>query len=65
MKIWFGIHEGKDHTELPSHYLRWVATETQPQINEGDSPELRKLKREKWLDLISAAEEELEERGDF
>lgn len=45
----FGKHQGKHITELPSTYLQWLCANVQ---------------EKKYRDLVMAAEDELEERGE-
>jgi len=63
MKIWFGEHKGKDVSDLPDSYLRWLTHEASPPRprNDADFAEKKEL-REKWMDLLCEAEEEISER---
>lgn len=68
MEIWFGKHEGKQVSEIPTGYLRWLVEEFDP------SPHPRELRgaprgfdkhlMEQKRDLVAAAEDELIERGE-
>ena len=67
-KPWFGKHKGKELSEVPSGYLRWM-TETFPEIVPGwrevygRSPEEREAIEGRWRDFLQAAEHELKKRG--
>lgn len=67
MQIEFGCHKGKDISEIPTGYLKWL-------VNDFDiEPAARDLRgmprgykdfvREQRRDLVAAAEEELIQRG--
>lgn len=62
MKLWFGEHRGKELAEVPGDYLNWVLRDTEPDIGRHDTAATIKLKRERWLDLMGAVEDEIERR---
>ena len=63
-KFWFGKHESKELSEVPSGYLRWM-TETFPDNVPGwrevygKSLEERKAIECRWHNFLQAAESEL------
>lgn len=62
MKLWFGEHRDKELTDVPSDYLNWLLRDTEPDIGRHDSQKTIKLKRERWQDLMSEVEDELDRR---
>lgn len=54
MKIWFGKHNGEEVSGLPTPYLKWLCHEADPPTNAS--------LRERWKDLLSEAEDELDKR---
>ena len=64
MKIYFGEHNGKEISEIPTSYLHWLIESCSPQpVPKGtDGSKERARKREMWRDLISEVEDELESR---
>jgi hypothetical protein len=63
MNIWFGDHEGKEVSELPDDYLVWLTEKASSPItpNSFTDEEKRKV-RERWKDLLSEVEDEINER---
>lgn len=66
MELTFGAHKGKDLREVPVEYLRWMVETMDPTPHPPKgtyyTPELMKLYREKNMEMISGAEDELERR---
>lgn len=62
MILWFGEHNGKELSEVPLAYLNWLLNDTEPDIGKHDSPAVIKRKRDRWQDLMSEVEDELERR---
>lgn len=63
MRLWFGAHNGKDLKDVPDDYLVWLVERTQPPTTTHNLTDAQKKQvREKWKDLLSAAEDEIFER---
>ena len=63
MKIWFGDHKGKEVSELPDNYLKWLAETASPPKARKHAPKAERVElRRKWLDLLSEVEDEISER---
>lgn len=65
-KAWFGKHEGKELSEIPGGYLRWMVDNIDPvplpKDTQGKSVEEVKAMTERMRDFISEAETELQNR---
>lgn len=65
-KIWFGTHNGKKLTEIPSGYLRWMVENFDPVPMWRDtlrkSPEEVQVMEDRMRDLLRVAAEELRQR---
>lgn len=66
MKFWFGVHNGKELSDetVPDNYLEWLVNNGQPYVNQKSSAEVKKWARDRWMDLLSAMEDELRERAE-
>lgn len=67
-KIWFGTHEGKELSEIPSGYLQWMVDEWDPvpfwKHTRGKSADEVKAMEDRMRNLIRAAAAELVDRMD-
>lgn len=64
MKLWFGEHRDKELEDVPTPYLNWLLNDTEPDIGKHDTADVIKRKRERWQELMSEVEDELERRRD-
>jgi hypothetical protein len=63
MNIWFGEHTGKEVSELPDDYLVWLTEKASSPITPKHFTDEEKRKiRERWKDLLSEVEDEINER---
>lgn len=66
VKLWFGKHLGKDLCDIPTGYLRWLATdfEVTPDARQlrGSDSRYRAFLQDKNRDLKAAAIDELANR---
>ncbi len=71
--FWFGMHEGKEVSEVSSGYLRWMVNKMDPaplpkyQYHDDGTPmtvEEVKALTERYRNIIDAASDELAERGE-
>lgn len=64
--FWFGKHEGKDLSEAPSGYLRWMVENFDPvplpKDTQGMSVEEVKGMEDRMRSFLSAAGDEIESR---
>lgn len=64
--FWFGKHNGKDLSEVPSGYLRWMVENIDPKPlpkdKAGKSLEEVAAMEDRMRNFLSAAEDELAER---
>jgi len=65
-EFWFGKHEGKELSEVPSGYLRWMVDNFDPvplpKDTKGMSLEEVKAMEDRMRTFLFAAEDELHER---
>lgn len=65
-KFWFGKHKGKELSEIPGGYLRWMVNKMDPSVRqedrEGKTEEQIKAMQDRMRDFIFAAEDELHNR---
>jgi len=63
MNIWFGDHNGKEISELPDDYLAWLTEKaSSPFVPAEFTREQRRKVNERWKDLMSEVEDEINER---
>ena len=64
--FWFGKHKGKDLSEVPGGYLRWMVENLDPKPlpkdTRGMSREEVRAMEDRMRDFLSAAEDELKDR---
>lgn len=65
-KFWFGKHQGKELSEVPGGYLRWMVNKMDPTLRPedrvGKTAEEIKVMTDRMRDFIFAAEDELHKR---
>ncbi len=65
-KFWFGVHNGKELSEAPGGYLRWMVSKMDPAVRrqdrEGKTAEQITAMQDRMRDFIFAAEDELHNR---
>lgn len=65
MKIWFGEFKGKEPSEMPDHYLKWLTEDAMPPIAPNHYSLIQQAAlRERWKDLLSEVEDEISERSE-
>lgn len=65
MKIWFGELEGKEPSEMPDHYLKWLTEDAMPPIAPKHYNLIQQAAlRERWKNLLSEVEDEIIERSE-
>ncbi len=63
MNIWFGDHDGKEVSELPDDYLVWLTEKASSPVMPAEfTREQRRKVNERWKDLMSEVEDEINER---
>lgn len=63
MILWFGEHEGKELADVPTDYLEFLVSKTEPP-SRATTKEQRRQQRSQWMDLLAEAESLIEERAD-